>query len=222
MINFKAFIKNFIWSKIRNLIHVFKYKVSIGFRVTLNKVQFGRHCIVSEGCRIENSIVGSYTYFSENCYISSLIIGKYCSVGPGLRVGLGRHPVNECISTSPFMYHFNDKDIDTPFSEHRYVRGSEHFVKIGSDVWLGANVVIADGVEIGDGAIIGACSYVNCDVPPYSVYGGVPAKLLKYRFSVSEIEFLRDLKWWDLPSFELAAISRHFSNPKKFFEEVLS
>ena len=62
--------------------------------------------------------------------------------------------------------------------------------EIGNDVWIGNNVTIKYGVKIGDGAIIGSGAVVTKDVEPYSIVGGVPAKIIKYRFRPDEIEFL--------------------------------
>ena len=55
-----------------------------------------------------------------------------------------------------------------------------------------------DGITIGDGAIVGANAVVTKDVPPYAVMAGVPAKIIKYRFSPEIIEKLLQLKWWEL------------------------
>ena len=70
-------------------------------------------------------------------------------------------------------------------------------IKIGNDVWVGARAIILDGVTIGDGAIVGAGAVVAKDVPAYAVVGGVPAKVLRYRFEQAEIDLLEQLKWWN-------------------------
>ena len=70
---------------------------------------------------------------------------------------------------------------------------------IGNDVWLGYRSTILPGVTIGDGAIIGMGSVVTKDVPPYSIVGGNPAKVIKLRFEPDEIETLLELSWWDWP-----------------------
>lgn len=59
-------------------------------------------------------------------------------------------------------------------------------IKIGDDVWVGANVTILKGVEIGQGAIIAAGSVVNKSVEPFSIVGGVPAKKIAERFTQAE------------------------------------
>jgi len=54
-----------------------------------------------------------------------------------------------------------------------------------------------DGVKVNDGAIIASNSVVTEDVPSYAIVGGVPAKLIRYRFNESEINVLHEIKWWD-------------------------
>lgn len=92
-------------------------------------------------------------------------------------------------------------------------------VRIGNDVWIGANAVILPGVTVGDGAVIAAGAVVTKDVKPYSIVGGVPAKLIKYRFEPWQIELLLKLKWWDWPLEKIKENITLFQNPKKFFEE---
>lgn len=70
-------------------------------------------------------------------------------------------------------------------------------VVIGNDVWIGSNVKILQGIKICDGAVIAAGALITKDVEPYAIVGGVPAKLIRKRFSDEDIKFLLDLKWWD-------------------------
>jgi len=68
---------------------------------------------------------------------------------------------------------------------------------IGNDAWIGTGALILSGVTIGDGAVVAARAVVTKDVPPYAVVGGVPAKILRYRFSPENIEKLQKIAWWD-------------------------
>ena len=70
-------------------------------------------------------------------------------------------------------------------------------VKIGSDCWLGHGVSIIGGVTIGDGAVVLAGAVVTKNVPPFAIVGGIPAKVLRYRFSEEDIRFLMKLEWWN-------------------------
>jgi tetrahydrodipicolinate N-succinyltransferase len=82
---------------------------------------------------------------------------------------------------------FSDKDY---FEENKAIT-------IGHDVWIGARALIRDGVNIGHGAIIGAGAVVLDDVPSYAIVGGVPAKLIRFRFAEDIIKRLLELKWWE-------------------------
>ena len=145
---------------------------------------------------ISNTIIDDYSYVSYNCTINNCKIGKFCSIAKGVKIGLGKHPVN-FISTSPLFYSPNNP-LKTVLSE-KLMFEENKFIMVGNDVWIGANVVVLDGVTIGNGAIIGANSVVNKDVLPYSIVGGVPAKEIKKRFSDNIIEKIQNSEWWQMP-----------------------
>ena len=79
-------------------------------------------------------------------------------------------------------------------------------VIIGSDVWIGRDVTIMSGVTIRDGAVIAANSHVVKDVEPYAIYGGNPAKFIKYRFDKELINKFLELKWWNYPEHSVNSI----------------
>jgi acetyltransferase-like isoleucine patch superfamily enzyme len=89
-------------------------------------------------------------------------------------------------------------------------------VEIGNDVLISANVVILSGVKIGDGAVIAAGAIVNKDVPPYSVIGGVPAKLIRYRFDEGTREKLLKSRWWDFEDSQLKEVAKDINNSVAF------
>jgi tetrahydrodipicolinate N-succinyltransferase len=80
--------------------------------------------------------------------------------------------------------------------------------------------LILDGVTIGDGAIVAAGAVVTKDVPPFAVVGGIPAKVLKYRFSPDIIERLLEVKWWNLPDEEITRIKDLFHIPNPTMEDL--
>ena len=162
-----------------------------------------------------DSSIGDYTYIASNSTISFTEIGKFCSIGPNLLCGYGIHPTNG-ISTSPSFY--SDKmQNGISFSNKCKIEERKKIV-IGNDVFIGMNVSILDGVNIGDGAIIGAGAVVVKDIEPYAIYGGVPAKLIRYRFDNKTIEKLLKIQWWNWENEKLKDIEKYFFDIKKFIE----
>tara|TARA_R110002126_G_scaffold286935_3_gene439235 strand:- start:11582 stop:12253 length:672 start_codon:yes stop_codon:yes gene_type:complete len=145
---------------------------------------------------LNNVHLCSYSYVGRNCLVQNADIGKFCSIANDVMIGLGNHPI-DYFSTSPLFYKkksgFNTKIVqnDLKFVEYKQIT-------IENDVWIGARATILDGVTIGNGAIIAAGALVSKDVPAYAIVGGIPAKVIKYRFEKSKIVALLSEKWWDL------------------------
>lgn len=145
---------------------------------------------------IGDSSIDSYTYVYDNTRIFKAVIGKFCCIGPNCIFRLGLHPSKDFVSSHPIFYS-TKKQVGLTFADRDYFE-EEKIVAVGNDVWVGANAIVLDGVTIGDGAIIAAGAVVTKDVPPYAIYGGIPAKLIRYRFDDEKTrEFLVKLKWWD-------------------------
>ena len=138
--------------------------------------------------------VGQFSYLALGSALSDVEIGSFCSVGPGVYIGMGNHPT-DFVSTSPVFYSTQGQ-CGISFADHDLF---DEQVKtlVGNDVWIGANVFIRNGIKIGNGAIIAAGAVVVNDVPDYAIVGGVPAKLLRYRFSDDIIASLLAIKWWN-------------------------
>lgn len=145
--------------------------------------------------KVSNSRIDDFTYISYFCNINNVSIGKYCSIAKRVNIGLGFHPTN-FISSSPIFYSKINPLKQTFVNKQEFIDSKP--TAICNDVWIGVNAIILDGVRIGDGAIIGANSVVTKDVEPYSIVGGVPARLIRKRFSDDIIDALIKLKWWDL------------------------
>ena len=154
----------------------------------------GTNSHILQGAVINHSQIGCYTYLSKNALVQHATIGNYCSVSHDVNIGLGAHPL-ELFSTSPIFYRKRNPlkmelvETDYPFSEYKQI-------EIGSDVWIGAKVIVLDGVRVGHGAVLATGAIVTKDVPPYAVVGGVPAKIIKYRFSEKICNSLLKTEWW--------------------------
>lgn len=147
--------------------------------------------------KIKNSVVGDYSYIGPSCDITNTSIGKFCSIADNCRIGTASHTVNN-ISSSP-IFTLRNNATKTTWTDKSILQNNEvKRVNIGNDVWIATHVIIKGGITIGDGAIIGAGAVVVKDVPPYSIVGGIPAKVIKYRFSEDIIKKLEEIKWWNI------------------------
>lgn len=132
--------------------------------------------------------VGIGTYGPLNVYTfgtnNKLSIGNYCSISKGVSFLLaGGHNLNT-FTTYPFKDMILKRGIETL---------SKGNIVVEDDCWIGFNSVILSGVRIGKGSVVGACSLVTKDVPPYSVVGGVPAKIIKKRNKDEIIEMMKEV-----------------------------
>lgn len=167
----------------------------VGYLCEFANCNFGKSNTIAAGSVLSNVTLGDFSYVAENSSVTNANIGKFCSIGFHVIVGPGKHPSSVFVSTHPVFYSVCGQTQST-FAKKSYFE--EHAdVSIGNDVWVGTRAVILDGVSIGDGAIIAAGAVVTKDVPPYAIVGGVPAKIIRYRFSFEEIAFLQRFQWWN-------------------------
>lgn len=169
---------------------------------------------IGSGTSIYYSDIDKYSYCGYDCNFYKVSIGKFCSISSNVDIGLASHPYTY-VSTSPvFLSGVN------VFHKHLSLQPIEYepyeSTQIGNDVWIGNSVKIIGGVVIGNGAIIGTSSVVTKDIPPYAIVVGIPAKILKYRFDDSFINFLQDIKWWDLDENHVSFLAKYMNNPELF------
>ena len=183
--------------------------------------EYHTSCFIKNVVKAPNISIGDYTYyddaedpagFEKNNVLFNypefgdrLVIGKFCAIASGVKFIMG--PANHRISsvtTYPFHVFGGAWAERTPPHMDQLPRKGD--TVIGNDVWIGRESVILPGVKIGDGAIVAACSVVSGDIPPYAVFGGNPARLVKMRFDQELIGLLLRFRWWDLDGEELAEL----------------
>ena len=128
---------------------------------------------------INRIMVGNATYGGINALIFSkegnLIIGNFCSIAGNVTFLVGTEHNMQRISTYPFKVKL--------LGTEEFEAESKGNIIVDDDVWIGHGATILSGVHIGQGAVIAAGAVVSKNVPPYAIVGGVPAKIIKYRFS---------------------------------------
>lgn len=129
----------------------------------------------------------TFKLFRKDDYIE---IGKFCSLADDVTmIASGEHYITN-VSTFPF----HDRSKLGKKYKDTLSKGS---IIIGNDVWVGHAATILSGVKVGNGAVIAAGSIVINDVPDYAIVAGVPAKVVKYRFSQNQIDKLLEIRWWE-------------------------
>lgn len=218
--------------KIKNLCSRIYYKTKFP------AIRLRSGCYVGRGSSFEGAnVVGKNTVFAGSVGYASCIaedcnftanIGRYCAIGSRVYTLQFTHPTKDFVSIHPafysmlkqsgFSYVKKQKFKEIIFSDER----SKVAVTIGSDCWIGSDVTIRGGVTIGHGAIVAAGALVLHDVEPYTIVGGVPAKVIRKRFTDNDIEYLLNLEWWNKPEKWIKERAEYFESLdklKKFIDK---
>ena len=178
--------------------------------------QIDKTAYVSTGCNIINSSMGRHSYISHDSQFVDTEIGAFCSISSYVDCGDAEHPM-DWVSTSPVFQNVKHSGVKARFAKLD-LPPQKHTV-IGNDVWIGHGVTIKQGVKIGNGAVIGAGAVVVKDVPDYAIVGGVPAKLIRYRFDEEAIKSLLASEWWTWSDEKLAQRADKIREQKEFLED---
>lgn len=221
-----------VLKKIEKMISIYLYKRSLArfnnifsFPCYIDKTSIleGHNKIIGN-TELYNCYLGIGTYIGTGCVFQKTKFGRFCSIGADIKLADGNHPTSEYVSTYPAFFRQGgicnyDFGVKNTFNEYSYTDEAKHWLcEIGNDVWIGNSVIILNGVKIGNGAIVAAGSVVAKDVPPYAIVGGVPAKVIKYRFTNEQIDWLLKFKWWDKDVNWIKSHISLFNNIVKFME----
>lgn len=174
--------------------------------------------IVSKFATVPNYRVsiGKHTYGNPHVVTThdgKVSIGKFCSIADDVAIVGDNHSYSRVANYPLPWWLENIKKV--PFEQPEgFHRRRELPIVIGNDVWIGAGAIILPEVKIGDGAIIGGGAVVTHDIPAYAIAVGVPAKILRYRFTQDRIQQLLKIAWWNWDDDKIV------KNIKKFYNDV--
>lgn len=177
--------------KVRGLLSDFSVRRRRQLQLMVNQAAYRRYDI------------GRFSYGSPDVRFSNsgamLRIGQFCSIADGVQIFLGGEHRTDWVTTYPFSLMIPDA---ARYTGHPSSRGD---VVIGNDVWIGHGAFLLSGVKIGDGAVVGARALVARDVAPYSIVAGNPARLIRQRFTDSQVAGLLRIQWWNWPISKISA-----------------
>ena len=183
---------------------------SIGDFSTIRRSVLGAHVLIQRNCDLLNVRVGDYTIIEKNAVIHDVQIGKFCEISWHCSMGGDNHNYK-----LPNIHHWYWNKAFGFEEEDRAIGGVNFINKlkqepcvIGNDVWIGSGVTVNRKVHVGNGAILASGTVVTKDVPDYAIVGGVPGRIIKYRFDEETIKRLLVIEWWNWP-YETLKENRH-------------
>lgn len=213
-------IKRYIPNGFKDHLRLLKIQKKFGQNICSHLINFpvtlGEGVYIAQGVDLRANVkIGDKSYVNRGTLIASGEIGKYCSVGYNCQIGIFEHPTN-LISTSPYIY--RHRNISNEVKPNWSMDDINNPPIIGNDVWIGSNAIVMQGVCIGDGAIIAAGAVVTKNVEPYSIVGGIPARIIKKRFEDEVIKLLLEFEWWNKSDEWVKDNIDKFVQPDEFIE----
>ena len=198
---FKSFIKHctlYLYHKVKN-----RHLVRFSFSSHLS------HRCVFEGMNAIGEHTDFYgkmgigTYIGSDCHVSA-DIGRFSSLGNRISQIVESHPYKAPFATTSPMFFSIKKQTGYTFAKRQIVEEYKFYDKereiaflIGNDCWIGNDVCFIGGVRVSDGAVVLSRALVTKDVPPYAIVGGIPAKVIGYRYDEDTIDLLLQSNWWN-------------------------
>ncbi|AQS06219.1 CatB-related O-acetyltransferase [Clostridium beijerinckii] len=166
--------------------------------ITMANIKVGDYTIYNDFYNDPREFEKNNVLYQYPINNDKLIIGKFCSIACKAKFLMtsGNHTMRS-LSTYTFPIFYDEWGLDVSLITDAWDNKGD--IVIGNDVWIGYDAIIMSGVKIGDGVIIGTRAIVTNDVPPYTIVGGIPAKVIKKRFGDDIILKLLKIKWWDWP-----------------------
>jgi acetyltransferase-like isoleucine patch superfamily enzyme len=208
----KSIIPNSIREYLRWLRYVYRFRdINIPQSAIIGTdVKIGQFSKIYPHVELCSATIGKFSYLGHNSKLLHAEVGSFCSIAPESIIGGYLHPVETWVSTSPAFYS-SGAQCGASFTNISYFNEVQQTF-IGNDVWIGYRAIVLPGVRVSDGAIIAAGAVVTKNVGPYEIVAGVPAKVIRTRFTESEITWLLDVKWWNLPIEYLSRNANAFKN----------
>ena len=151
---------------------------------------------VDKSSHVENATIGRFSYINHNCLFTGkfpIVVGSFTMIAAGCYCHTRDSHTMEHVTAYPLRTILG---VEVSYNE---LVEKEQGIVIGNDVWIGDQVRLNPGITIGNGVIVAARSVVTKDLEPFGVYGGVPARLIRYKYSRPVIDALQDIQWWRWP-----------------------
>ena len=146
--------------------------------------------VVAHGTTVRGKVeIGAHTRINRPSFLTACRIGRHCAIAGPLTVRSSNHNLHAVA----LQAHTQRDLVKSKKANYGFVRSG---VLVGHNVWIGDSVILLDGADIGHSSIVAAGSVVNRAFPPFSIIGGVPARLIEMRFSEEKMEILSKIDWW--------------------------
>lgn len=186
-----------------------------------SRSSFEKYTHVLKGARLSNAQIGKYSRVGVNCKLTNVSVGNYSCIGANTVLGVGQHPTN-LLTYHSIFYKKGNWGWHEEWSKYPEGFQEQAHITVGNNVWIGQKVVIMDGVTIGDNSIVATGAIVTKNVPPYSIVGGVPAKVIKTMFDEEMRKRLDEIQWWNLPDEEISKVIDLFHIPNPTIKDINS